>query len=164
MVDILGKRAPVSCAAARTVQGSDLSMLLPASLLAAVGRGFLGRCPKCACARLFRSFLQPVASCPACGQDWRKRTADDFPPYLVILAIGHIVAPGMIAMERGWHPPLWVHLTVWLPAVLILGIFLIQPMKGAVIAAQWWHWDRAGVAEYESSEEAMSAGDTSRKA
>jgi hypothetical protein len=48
-------------------------------------------------------------------------------------------------------------------AVLMLVIFLFQPMKGAVIAAQCWHWDRAGVAEDESSEEARSAGDAFRK-
>lgn len=162
MLDVLGaaERDSHPGVALRTTEPADLSALMPASLLSAVGRGFLGRCPKCACARLFRSFLQPVTFCPACGQDWRKRTADDFPPYLVILAVGHIVAPGMIAMERFWHPPLWVHLTVWLPAVLILSFLLIQPMKGAVIAAQWWHWDRAGVAEDESIEESRTAGET----
>jgi uncharacterized protein (DUF983 family) len=120
---------------------ADPAALHPQSVFEAIRRGLAGRCPKCGCARLFRSFLQPVPVCPACGQDWRIRTADDFPPYLVILVVGHIVAPGMIALESGFHPPLWIHLTVWLPLVLLLGFVLIQPMKGAVMAFQWWHWD-----------------------
>ena len=126
------------------------STLRPRTIVAAIRRGLAGCCPSCGSAKLFRSFLQPVHACPACGQGWRIRTADDFPPYLVILLVGHIVAPGMIAMESGWHPPLWVHLSVWLPLVLLLSLMLIQPMKGAVIAFQWWNWDRATTLDEET--------------
>ena len=52
------------------------------------------------------------------------------------LLIGHIVAPGMIWMELSWHPALWVHLSLWLPIVVLLALLLIQPAKGAVIAFQ----------------------------
>ena len=113
----------------------------PSGLSQAVGRGFGMRCAACGSGRMFRSFLQPVHACATCGIDWRKRTADDFPPYLVILLIGHIIAPAMIWMETTWHPPMWVHLSLWLPAVTLLALGLIQPVKGAVMAFQWWHWD-----------------------
>ena len=131
-------------------EGAGLSTLRSRTIVAAVRRGFVCRCPKCGGAKLFRSFLQPVDACHECGQDWRIRTADDFPPYLVILFVGHIVAPGMIGMESGWHPPLWVHLSVWLPLVLLLSLLLIQPMKGVVIAFQWWNWDRTTTLDAEA--------------
>lgn len=113
----------------------------PSGLPQAVRRGFLMRCAGCGSGRMFRSFLQPVQACANCGIGWRMRTADDFPPYLVILLIGHIIVPPMIWMEMTWHPPLWVHLSLWLPAVVMLALGLIQPVKGAVMAFQWWHWD-----------------------
>jgi uncharacterized protein (DUF983 family) len=144
MLDAIGRGATALDEPASLFESeeADPGALHPQSVLEAIRRGLAGRCPKCGSARLFRSFLQPVSVCPACGQDWRTRTADDFPPYLVILAVGHIVAPGMIALESGFHPPLWVHLTVWLPLALLLSFLLIQPLKGAVMAFQWWHWDR----------------------
>jgi uncharacterized protein (DUF983 family) len=114
---------------------------LPTALWIAIWRGFRGRCAPCGTGRMFRSFLQPVEACSGCGLNWRTRTADDFPPYLVILLTGHIVAPLMILVETQFHPPLWVHLAIWLPIVTILAFGLIQPAKGAVMAFQWWHWD-----------------------
>lgn len=90
---------------------------------------------------MFRSFLQPEGACAICGLNWRSRTADDFPPYLVILLTGHIVAPGMIWMEISWHPAAWIQTAIWLPIVAALAVGLIQPVKGAVMAFQWWHWD-----------------------
>jgi uncharacterized protein (DUF983 family) len=113
----------------------------PSGIPQALWRGFLTRCAACGSAGMFRSFLQPVQACPGCGFDWRRRTADDFPPYLVILLIGHIIAPAIIWMETSWHPALWVHLSIWLPIVVLLALALIQPVKGAVMAFQWWHWD-----------------------
>lgn len=113
----------------------------PSGLPQALARGFQMRCAACGSGRMFRSFLQPVEACATCGVDWRRRTADDFPPYLVILLIGHIIAPAMIWVETTWHPPMWVHLSLWLPAVTLLALGLIQPVKGAVMAFQWWHWD-----------------------
>jgi len=137
------------------VETAGLPALAPNSLLAAIRRGLACRCPRCGSPGLFESFLQPVPHCRVCGQDWRTRSSDDVPPYLVILALGHVVAPGMIALETFFHPPLWVHLVIWLPVVVILGFLLIQPMKGAVMAVQWWHWDRGRDAGGDSSEPAQ---------
>lgn len=123
----------------------------PSGMAQAVSRGFRMRCAACGLGGMFRSFLQPVQACATCGIDWRRRTADDFPPYLVILLIGHIVAPLMIWMETAWHPPMWVHLALWLPAVALLALGLIQPAKGAVLAFQWWHWDFDGSPDHMAS-------------
>jgi uncharacterized protein (DUF983 family) len=111
----------------------------PRTLFVAMWRGLLSGCPACGGAGLFRTFLKPVATCPACGQDWSHHNADDFPPYIVILFIGHVVVSGMISLEVGFHPPMWVHLALWLPLIILLGIGLLQPAKGAVIAYQWWY-------------------------
>lgn len=116
--------------------------LRPGTLLVAIWRGVRGRCPACGCGKLFRAFLKPVPACAACSEDWLAQASDDFPPYVVILLLGHVIAPGMIALETLVHPPLWVHLIIWMPLAVILAISLIQPVKGGVMALQWWHGAR----------------------
>jgi hypothetical protein len=68
-------------------------------VLEAMWRGIMGRCPQCGRTSIFGTFLKPVERCIACGEDWQARSADDFPPYIVILLLGHIIAPGMIGLE-----------------------------------------------------------------
>jgi uncharacterized protein (DUF983 family) len=116
----------------------NLADLRPSTFRLAIWRAIRGRCPRCDSTSLFRRFLKPVPRCVACGEDWQARSSDDFPPYIVILLLGHVIAPGMISFEMGAHPPLWIHLAIWLPLAAILGAALIQPAKGGVMALQWW--------------------------
>lgn len=96
------------------------------------------RCPACGSTRLFSKFLKPVPACPACLQDWSAQRADDFPAYVAILLTGHIIVPAVIILEQFIDPPMWVHLILWLPLATALMIGLLQPIKGAIIAIQWW--------------------------
>lgn len=106
-------------------------------LRAAVLRGLRGRCPACGDSALFDRFLKPATHCSNCRQSWTGHEADDFPSYIVILLVGHLVVPMMVEVELGLHPPLWVHMSLWPPTVLLLALLLIQPVKGGVIAFQW---------------------------
>ncbi|MBB3359383.1 MULTISPECIES: DUF983 domain-containing protein [unclassified Novosphingobium] len=110
----------------------------PRRLADALWRGARGHCPRCDGARLFAAWLRPVAQCPACAQDWRGHSADDFPPYVAILITGHVMAPVIIAL--GLHTTLsWpVMMGVCLTMTVTMVLGLLQPAKGAVIALQWW--------------------------
>lgn len=103
----------------------------------AVRHGFGGRCPACGNARLFRAFLKPVDRCGACGQDWTGQRADDFPAYLVILILGHVLVPIVVSVNRTIDVPMGVQAIGWPLLTLILALLMIQPMKGAVIGWQW---------------------------
>jgi uncharacterized protein (DUF983 family) len=100
-------------------------------------RGFLGKCPSCGKGRLFRSFLKVADRCPACGEELHHHRADDFPAYLVILIVGHIIVPLVLLLEQAYVPPVWVHMAIWLPATAIMTLGLLQPVKGAIVALQW---------------------------
>ena len=100
-------------------------------------RGLRGRCPKCGEGRLFRAFLKVADSCPACGEEFHHHRADDFPAYLVIVIVGHIVVAMVLAVEAAYAPPLWLHALIWLPMTFAMSLALIQPVKGAVVALQW---------------------------
>lgn len=78
--------------------------------------------------------------CPACSQALEPFRADDAPAYFTIFAVGHIVVPLVLAFEKyASEPPLWVHAALWLPLSVVLALFLLPRIKGAVIATLWTH-------------------------
>jgi uncharacterized protein (DUF983 family) len=104
----------------------------------AVLRGVRGKCPNCGQGRMFRGFLKVVDCCEACGEELFHQRADDFPAYLVIVLVGHIVVPLMLVVETEYAPPMWFGLVVWAPLTLGLALAFIRPVKGAVVALQWY--------------------------
>jgi uncharacterized protein (DUF983 family) len=105
--------------------------------LAALTRGFRGRCQACGKGRMFRAFLKVSDACPACGEELHHHQADDAPAYFDIAIVGHIVLPLALAVETAFTPPYWVHAALWLPLTLILSLGLLQPIKGAIVGWQW---------------------------
>ena len=112
--------------------------MAPASLSSDLLRGLLGKCPACGKGKLFRAFLKVADHCPNCGEALHHHRADDFPAYLVIVIVGHIVVPLVLAVETHLAPSYWVHLALWLPLTLCLSLSLLQPVKGVVVAVQWF--------------------------
>lgn len=96
-----------------------------------------GRCPACGQAPLFARFLKPVDRCARCGQDWQGHQADDFPAYLVILLLGHLLVPLVIEVNLAFAVPLAAQMIAWPSLTAVLALLMIQPAKGAVIAYQW---------------------------
>jgi uncharacterized protein (DUF983 family) len=86
---------------------------------------------------MFHAFLKVSDACPACGEELHHQRADDFPAYIVIVIVGHIVVPLVLMVETQFAPPYWLHMVLWPAAVLGLGLALLQPVKGAVVAMQW---------------------------
>ena len=110
----------------------------PSGWWPAVRRGARGRCPACGGGRLFGRFLKVADACEACGQELHHHRADDFPPYLVIFIVGHIVGTGILVSETEFEgTPLWFHLAVWPALTVALCLALLQPVKGAVVGLQY---------------------------
>ena len=106
-------------------------------LTAGIRRGMRGRCPACGEAALFSRFLKPVGLCPACGQNWTLHAADDMPAYLVVLVVGHLLVPFVVAANRAIDISMATQMALWPSIALLLAMLLVQPAKGAVIAFQW---------------------------
>lgn len=103
----------------------------------ALVRGFRGRCPACGTGALFSGFLTVVPACRVCGEEFHHHRADDLPPYLTILIVGHVVVAGLLLTERLLAPPIWLDTVVWLAVTAGLALALLRPIKGAVVALQW---------------------------
>jgi uncharacterized protein (DUF983 family) len=124
------------------------------TLTGAMTRGLRGRCPRCGEGPLFRSPLKVAENCPVCGEDYTPQRADDFPAYIVIFIVGHIVVPLAVAVEQAFSPAYWVHLALWLPLAIILCIALLQPVKGAIVALQWF----TGMHDFREAKERREKG------
>ena len=111
---------------------------LPATLGEAAFRGVRGKCPRCCEAALFRKWLKPVDICAHCRQDWSVQQADDFPAYIGIFVVGHLLAPIVIAMIGSFGMSAWLTLAIILPVAVVMLIAMLHPTKGAVIAFLWW--------------------------
>ena len=118
---------------------NDPDDLAPRDGRAALIRGFRGQCPNCGRGRMFRKFLKVADRCTVCGEDLHHQRADDAPAYFVIMIVGHIVVPIVLAVELAFAPPYWVHVALWLPLLLGLSLALLQPVKGAIVGWQWSH-------------------------
>ena len=105
--------------------------------LPAVGHGLRNRCPACSKGRIFARFLKPASACTHCGEAFDGHEADDFPSYIVIIVLGHIMVPTMIEMNSALASPFAWQAALWPTLALVLAVAMIQPVKGGVIAFQW---------------------------
>ena len=107
------------------------------SLAQAMWRGFQMQCPHCGQRTLFGRFLKVADHCPKCAEELYHHRADDFPAYLVIAAVGHVIVPAILVVETACAPALWLQLLIWLPVTTLSGLALLQPTKGAIVGLQW---------------------------
>ena len=101
--------------------------------------GLACRCPNCGEGPLFKGFISVADRCEACGFDLKKADSGDGPAVFVILIVGFLVCFGMLFTEIAFHPPIWVHLVLWLPLTVILCLVLLRPFTGVLIALQFHH-------------------------
>jgi uncharacterized protein (DUF983 family) len=106
--------------------------------------GLSARCPRCGKGRLFKGFLGLEASCEACGLDYAFANSGDGPAVFIIFVVGFIVIGLAALVEALFHPPPFVHLMLWIPAVIVLSLALLRPFKATMIALQYRHQAEEG--------------------
>jgi uncharacterized protein (DUF983 family) len=104
-----------------------------------ISTGLRGRCPRCGEGRLFEGFLKVAPRCRVCGLDFAFADSADGPAVFVILIVGFVVAGAALVVEIAYSPPIWVHVVLWVPLVLILCGGMLRPLKGVLVALQYAH-------------------------
>ena len=99
--------------------------------------GLRCRCPRCGEGALLQGFLTPRAQCEACGQDFSFADSGDGPAVFIMFIAGFLVVGAALLVELRYEPPFWVHAVLWIPAVLIVSLGLLRPLKGLMIALQY---------------------------
>lgn len=116
---------------------ADPASIPEPDLKQALLRGLRGRCPACGEGRLFGRFLKPVAACSHCARDWTLQPSDDFPAYLVILLLGHLLVPIVVEVNLSYDVSMVAQMLLWPVIALAMALTMIQPAKGFVIALLW---------------------------
>lgn len=101
--------------------------------------GLRSRCPRCGEGALFQGFLTVRPACPVCGLDYTKVDSGDGPAVFITLIAGFIVVGLALWTEVRYEPPLWVHVLLWFPLILILSLGMLRPLKALLIALQYRH-------------------------
>jgi uncharacterized protein (DUF983 family) len=106
-------------------------------LMNALFRGIRRRCPNCGNGRVLHSYLKVISSCDTCSEPLGHIRADDFPPYITIVIVGHIMLPLVLFSERQYALPTWMHMSLWPPLALILMFMVLPIAKGACVGLMW---------------------------
>lgn len=121
-----------------TLEPAEIARPAPRSSWAAMGRGLRGRCPACGEGHILRGYLTVNETCPTCGEEFHHHRADDFPPYITIFVVGHILGALMFAVDDFWPDlPIAVHYVTWPLLCVLLSLWLLPVFKGGLIAYQW---------------------------
>ena len=107
------------------------------SMLTAMLRGALERCPRCGQGHLLHHYLKMVDRCSVCGEPYGHYRTDDAAPWLTILLVGHITIPIILVCEMSFQLPLWLAFSIYLPLIAGLTLFLLPRCKGVMAAVLW---------------------------
>lgn len=101
--------------------------------------GARGSCPRCGTTSMFQGFLTLKKRCEACGLDYSFADPADGPAFFVIcFACVPAVLLGVL-IEVKYAAPYWVHLVTTLPFILLTCIPPLRPLKGWLVASQYFH-------------------------
>ncbi len=103
----------------------------------AIMAGVKGRCPNCGEGRMFGKWLKVSPQCSSCGEELHHERAQDFPPYITLFIVGHVVVTLLMLVEARFTLSLPAHLAIWLPMAIIMSVAMMQPVKGGVVGLQW---------------------------
>lgn len=103
----------------------------------ALRRGWRRRCPNCGSGPMLRGYLKVRDHCPVCNEALHHQRADDGPAYLTILIVGHVMAPVILWLFTEYRPNPWVLATGISIGCVVLSLYLLPRLKGALVALQW---------------------------
>ncbi|TWF54960.1 DUF983 domain-containing protein [Neorhizobium alkalisoli] len=101
--------------------------------------GVHGKCPRCGQGHLFDGFLKMRPSCEVCGLDYSFADPADGPAFFVICFACVPAVALAVWIEVTFQPPFWVHLLVSLPFLLLTCILPLRPLKGWLVASQYFY-------------------------
>lgn len=103
----------------------------------ALMKGWRCKCPNCGSGPLFNGYLKVRDTCTVCREDLSHQRADDGPAYLTILIVGHLLAPLLMFVFETWRPSPMVMIEIFGIGTVVLSLYLLPRLKGAMIGYQW---------------------------
>lgn len=101
--------------------------------------GLRGRCPRCGQGHLFKGLISLAPRCEACGLDYSFADPADGPAFFVMM---FVCLPAVLFgfwLEIAYQVPYWVHLVTTLPLVFLTCVPPLRPLKGWLVASQFFY-------------------------
>ena len=103
----------------------------------ALRKGWRRKCPSCCKGSLMEGYLKVRPACDVCGEAFYHHRADDGPAYLTILIVGHVTMPMLHFAFVRWRPDPVTLLLIFGVGCVLLSLYLLPRLKGAIVAFQW---------------------------
>jgi uncharacterized protein (DUF983 family) len=103
----------------------------------AMWRGWSRRCPCCGAGPLMQGYLKVRDVCATCGEELHHHRADDGPPYLTLLIVGHVIGPAMLWFYVAFEPDPWTFMAIFMVAAVAMSLWFLPRLKGMIVAIQW---------------------------
>jgi len=116
---------------------ADITTTSERSLAQAMWNGTKCRCPRCGEGKMFSAYLKVKDSCDVCGEELHHHRADDLPPYLAIMIVGHLLVGVMLHMDMAYRIDPWTYIITMIPLAIVLPLLMLPSIKGAVVGLQW---------------------------
>ncbi|MBS7700953.1 MAG: DUF983 domain-containing protein [Chelatococcus sp.] len=100
--------------------------------------GLRGRCPRCGQGHLFNGFLTLAPECEVCGLDYKFADPADGPAFFVMMFVCIPAVLFGLWIDVAFEAPWWVHLLTTLPVLLVSCILPLRPLKGWLVASQFF--------------------------
>ena len=101
-------------------------------------------CPRCGAKTLYDGWIKFAPVCPNCRLDFTRFNVGDGPAAFLTLILGTLVVAMAIMLELTVHPPLWLHMLIWIPVTLAGVVLSLRAAKGALMAAEYRNAAREG--------------------
>lgn len=122
----------------------DARGAVPGTAPRPVDSGLKGVCPQCGAKTLFAGPIRFADRCGVCGLDFSSFNVGDGPAAFLTLILGTIVVILAITVELTLHPPLWLHMLIWIPVTLAGVLLSLRLAKGWLLALEYRNAAREG--------------------
>ncbi len=106
--------------------------------------GLAGKCPRCGRGRLFDGYLTVAKSCQSCGLSFAFADSGDGAAWFVMLFVCVFGVGSILGIEIAYEPPIWVHIAMAIPILILLPLILLRPVKAFLLCQQWTTKAREG--------------------
>ena len=86
---------------------------------------------------MFDGYLTVRDGCPACGETLSHHRADDGPPYLTLLIVGHVIGPLMLWAYVQFEPRPLTFIAIFGGLAVAMSLWFLPRLKGVIVAVQW---------------------------
>ena len=101
--------------------------------------GPAGKCPRCGQGSIFSGFITLKEKCDVCDLDLSFADAADGPAFFVMLIASVPVLGFVLWMILGVGASYWLTALITLPLLIVLCILPLRPIKGWLVASQYYH-------------------------